>query len=60
MDERPQPKSLTDLFLSFSWLAMQGFGGVLGVVQHELVEKKRWLSKEEFIEEADGIEISEV
>ena len=51
MDERPQPKSLTDLFLSFSSLAMQGFGGVLGVVQQELVEKKRWLSKEEFIEE---------
>lgn len=47
----PQPSSLTDLFLSLTWLALQGFGGVLAVVQRELVEKKRWLSKEEFVEE---------
>ena len=42
---------LTDLFLSFTWLALQGFGGVLAVVQQELVERKRWLTKEEFVEE---------
>jgi chromate transporter len=48
---RPQPKSLTDLFLSFNWLALQGFGGVLAVVQRELVEKKGWMTREEFIEE---------
>lgn len=48
---RPQPKSLTDLFVSFTLLALQGFGGVLAIVQHELVEKKRWLTKEEFVEE---------
>ena len=47
----PQPESLWDLFLSFTLLALQGFGGVLAVVQRELVEKKRWLSQEEFIEE---------
>ncbi|GGC95875.1 chromate transporter [Undibacterium terreum] len=47
----PQPKSLTDLFVSFTLLALQGFGGVLAIVQHELVEKKRWLTKEEFVEE---------
>lgn len=46
-----QPSSPTDLFLSFSWLALQGFGGVLAVAQRELVEKKRWLSREEFTEE---------
>ncbi|MCX7278678.1 MAG: chromate transporter, partial [Burkholderiales bacterium] len=28
---RPQPRSPTDLFLSFTWLALQGFGGVLAV-----------------------------
>lgn len=49
--KRPQPESLRDLFFSFSILAMQGFGGVLAVVQHELVEKKRWLTREEFVEE---------
>lgn len=50
-EERPRPKSLTDLFLSFTWLAMQGFGGALAVAQRELVEKKRWLTTEEFAEE---------
>ena len=50
--ERPaQPQSLTDLFVSFSLLALQGFGGVLAVVQRELVEKKRWMTREEFVEE---------
>jgi chromate transporter len=49
--DRPQPRSLLDLFLSMSFLALQGFGGVLAVVQHELVERKRWLTREEFIEE---------
>jgi chromate transporter len=45
------PRSLTDLFVSFSVLALQGFGGVLAVVQRELVEKKRWMTREEFVEE---------
>jgi chromate transporter len=48
---RPHPQSLTDLFVSFTLLALQGFGGVLAVVQRELVEKKRWLTREEFVEE---------
>ncbi|WP_298932283.1 chromate transporter [uncultured Ramlibacter sp.] len=48
---RPRPHSLTDLFVSFTLLALQGFGGVLAVVQRELVEKKRWLTREEFVEE---------
>jgi chromate transporter len=46
-----RPESLTDLFVSFTLLALQGFGGVLAIVQRELVERKRWLSKEEFIED---------
>ena len=49
--DHPQPASLLDLFVSFTLLALQGFGGVLAVVQRELVERKRWLTKEEFIEE---------
>lgn len=49
--ERPQPKSLSDLFFSFTFLALQGFGGVLAVVQRELVEKKRWMTREEFVED---------
>jgi len=46
---RPQSKS--DLFWSFTWLALQGFGGVMAVVQRELVERKQWLSPTEFAED---------
>ncbi|PUE43571.1 chromate transporter [Limnohabitans sp. Hippo3] len=45
------PRSKTDLFVSFTLLALQGFGGVLAVVQRELVEKKRWMTREQFIED---------
>lgn len=47
----PRPASLGALFWAFTWLALQGFGGVLAVVQRELVEKKQWLTREEFIED---------
>lgn len=46
-----RPTSLTDLFWSFTWLALQGFGGVLAVVQRELVERKQWLTRDEFVED---------
>jgi len=46
-----QPKSLADLFIAFSVLALQGFGGVMAVTQRELVERKRWMTRDEFIEE---------
>ncbi|MBC7703493.1 MAG: chromate transporter [Rhodoferax sp.] len=46
-----RPASLTDLFWSFTWLALQGFGGVLAVVQRELVDRKKWLTREEFVED---------
>jgi len=45
-----RPESLTQLFLAFSRLALQGFGGVLAVAQRELVERLQWMSKEEFVE----------
>lgn len=48
---RPRPTSLSDLFWSFNWLALQGFGGVLAVAQRELVEKKGWLTRDEFVED---------
>lgn len=46
-----QPRSKTDLFVSFTLLALQGFGGVLAVVQRVLVEEKRWMSREQFVED---------
>ena len=49
--DRPGPASVRALFWAFSWLALQGFGGVLAVVQRKLVDKKQWLTLEEFVED---------
>ncbi len=46
-----KPRSKMDLFVSFTVLALQGFGGVLAVVQRELVEKKRWMTPSQFVED---------
>ena len=48
---RPRPHSHSDLFWSMTWLALQGFGGVLAVVQRVLVDEKGWLTDEEFVED---------
>lgn len=48
---RPGPRTKTDLFVAFSLIALQGFGGVLAVVQRELVDKRQWLTPEEFVED---------
>ncbi|MGZ5747555.1 MAG: chromate transporter, partial [Caldimonas sp.] len=44
------PASAGELFFTFNRLALQGFGGVLAVAQRELVERKRWLSRDQFVE----------
>lgn len=49
--ERAQPRSPADLFISFTLLALQGFGGVLAIAQRELVERRRWMSNAEFVED---------
>ena len=46
-----RPRSLGELYWAFTLLALQGFGGVLAVVQRELVERRRWLTPDEFIED---------
>jgi chromate transporter len=51
MDEpRPGPRSSLVLFVAFHRLALQGFGGVLPVAQRELVERRGWLTKAQFLE----------
>ena len=42
------PRSPGELFFAFMKLGLQGFGGVLPVARHALVEKYRWLTMEEF------------
>lgn len=51
-DDSPlaRPAHLGELFVAFSWLALQGFGGVLPIAQRELVERRRWLGKQDFVD----------
>ena len=39
------------LFACFFKIGLQGFGGVLPWARRELVEKRRWMSAEEFLEQ---------
>jgi len=48
MSERPA--SPWALFVAFSLLALQGFGGVIAIAQRVIVEQRRWLTKTEFLE----------
>jgi chromate transporter len=45
-----RPQTLTELFIVFTRLALQGFGGVLPVTQRVLVEQQRWLTPQQFVE----------
>lgn len=51
LDVAHAPASPRALFWAFTWLALQGFGGVVAIVQRELVERKRWLTREQFVED---------
>jgi chromate transporter len=44
------PANLRELFFAFNRLSLQGFGGVLPVAQRELVERRHWLDKHQFVE----------
>ena len=47
---RAHPASPLALFIAFTLLAPQGFGGVLAVAQRELVDRRGWLTRLEFVE----------
>lgn len=51
LDPSSSPRSSGHLFRAFSVIALQGFGGVLAVVQRELVERRGWLTREQFLED---------
>ncbi len=46
-----RPHSKTELFVACTVIALQGFGGVLAIVQREMVDKRRWLTRAQFVEE---------
>ena len=45
-----RPRSPGVLFTAFTALALKGFGGVLPVAQRTLVDDKRWMTREQFLE----------
>jgi chromate transporter len=45
-----RPESPWNLFVAFTLLALQGFGGVLAIAQRVLVEQRRWVTREQFVE----------
>jgi chromate transporter len=49
--ELERPASKAALFWAFSWLALQGFGGVVAIVQREMVEHRRWLTNAQFVDD---------
>lgn len=44
------PDSALQLFLVLSGLALRGFGGVMPWAQRVLVEERRWMTREDFVE----------
>ena len=49
-DASRAPRSPGEIFRVFTRLSLQGFGGVLPIAQRELVERERWLTREQFVE----------
>ena len=43
------PQSPSALFLAFSALSLQAFGGALAFMERTVVQKKRWLTAQEFL-----------
>ena len=44
-----QPRSPTELFLTFSGISLQAFGGALSFMERVLVGRKRWLDAADFL-----------
>ena len=47
--DRPDPTEL-DLFIGFLWASVRGFGGVFVMGRRMLVEERKWLTPDEFLE----------
>ncbi len=43
------PRSPGELFLAFSALSLQAFGGALAFIERTVVQRKRWLSAKDFL-----------
>lgn len=45
-----RPANPGEVFVAFTRMSLMGFGGVLPIAQHELVDRLQWLTREEFVE----------
>ena len=43
------PRSAGEVFLVFTWISMQSFGGALAIIERTIVQRKRWLDAKEFV-----------
>lgn len=50
-ETRNAPRSVLELFIFFTLLALQGFGGMIAFIEQGLVKKKQWMTREEFLED---------
>ena len=49
VDERHAPHSAGELFIAFSLVSLQAFGGALAFIERTVVQRKRWLDSKEFL-----------
>jgi len=49
LEARPRPRSPWDLFLTFTLIALQSFGGALVIIERTVVHSKRWYDEREFV-----------
>jgi chromate transporter len=45
---KPSAPTLIDLFLGFAKIGILGFGGVVAIARHIIVEERQWLNDEEY------------
>lgn len=43
------PHSATEMFLAFTRIAMQSFGGALAMLEREIVQRRRWMTPQDFL-----------
>jgi len=43
------PRSATEMFLAFTRIAMQSFGGALAMLEREIVQRRRWMTPQDFL-----------
>ena len=45
-----RPKNCWDLYISFTLMALQAFGGSTAIAQQFLVDQKKWLTQSQFLD----------